>query len=455
MKLSKRAINYLRTLGLAANANEAAAVTFARGLTPEQLEGLYDVSPRAQQVVEAQRSDADPDDDSDDDETELVGAGSTTTRRSAGNTNPTRQQGTTNPTRQRGDNTDTTPVDIDAELRRDRERQAAIRRMATADIPAELVERACNEGWTEDQAGRRFYQHVQRQASGTRPINNGDSRERGPAVHRADGVSIEALQAAVLMRQGYNLENPLFRTEQAAAIFERSNLQWLTRFNREVEDRGNSNAERILETARRYRHDHAMRTLERMYEAQGRRAPSNPDTLIERSFGGSYLPRVFGSILSVGVVIGFMEYQDSTQGWVSEADWQDFRENQPVGLDPKSALKRHTRNTKARVIELGDFGDKYSVNRFCGVFELDDMDFIDDLVSANQQIPRELGKMAASLRPDLIYAVLQSNPTLQDGTALFHASRGNLVTSNPLGLTGLTNAEAAMALQPWSIPTTR
>lgn len=461
MKLSKRAINYLRTLGLAANATMAAAVTFARGLTPDQLEGLYTESPQSQRVIEAQRAD-DPsdDDDSDDEEFETAGGTATATRTARRSAN-TATRSTTNTatrstantaTRERVQDGDELPndnplTDTDREslLRADRQRQAAIRRMATADIPADLVERACEEGWTEDQAGRRFYQHVQRQA---RPaIGNGDNRERGPAVHRTAGPTIEALQAAVLMRQGFNLENEHFRTEQAQSIFERANLGWLARFNRELDDRGNSSAERIVETGRRYRHDHAMRTLERMMEAQGRRVPTDPDTLVERSFGGSYLPRVFGAILSVGVVVGFMEYQDSTRGWVSEADWNDFRDNQPIGLDAKSSLKKHVRNTQAKTIELGDFGDKYAVNRFCGVFQLDDMDFTDDLISANQQIPRELGKMAASLRPDLIYAVMQSNPTLLDGTALFHASRGNLLTSTAFGLTGLTAAEAAMALQ--------
>jgi hypothetical protein len=58
-----------------------------------------------------------------------------------------------------------------------------------------------------------------------------------------------------------------------------------------------------------------------------------------------------------------------------------------------------------------------------------------------------LGQMARQLGIDLIYAILLSNPTLRDGTALFHSSRNNIVTAAPLTVAGLTAVATRMSLQ--------
>jgi hypothetical protein len=98
-------------------------------------------------------------------------------------------------------------------------------------------------------------------------------------------------------------------------------------------------------------------------------------------------------------------------------------------------------------VDFADYGEAYAVSRYTGRFVLDEMDIIDDTVGANQTMPQQMGLMAARLRPDLVYAVLQNNGNLGDGTTLFHGSRGNVVTTNPLTLENLGKAEQAMAAQ--------
>jgi hypothetical protein len=116
-------------------------------------------------------------------------------------------------------------------------------------------------------------------------------------------------------------------------------------------------------------------------------------------------------------------------------------------LDATQGLRRHTRGTEAKDVDFADYGEAYAVNRYTGRFVLDEQDIIDDTVGANQTMPVQMGAMAARIRPDLVYAVLQTNGNLADGTALFHSSRANVVTSNALSLDNLGKAEAAMASQ--------
>jgi len=343
--------------------------------------------------------------------------------------------------------TDATAEQLDAARRDERARVARIRELG-ADQPDELVTRAINDGLSPEQFGLAVLERMRGESAGHRTSQSGDGIHRAPAVHSQRSASVEALQAAVLMRAGVRLDNPVFASESARVVLERSEIAWLYRFNRDIADRGNSETEQIVDVGRRYASDSSARTCERLLEMTTREgAPNDVEEIVARSFSSPYLPRVFGSIVSVGLVQGYMEFPDSTIGWTSEADWADFRNNQPIGLDATQGLRRHTRGTEAKDVDFADYGEAYAVNRYTGRFVLDEQDIIDDTVGANQTMPVQMGAMAARIRPDLVYAVLQTNGNLADGTALFHSSRGNVVTTNALSLDNLGKAEAAMASQ--------
>lgn len=342
---------------------------------------------------------------------------------------------------------DATADQLDAARREERARVARIRELG-ADQPDELVTRAIEEGFSPEQFGLAVLERMRGQSAGHRTSQSGDGINRAPAVHSQRSATVEALQAAVLMRAGVRLDNPVFASESARVVLERSEIGWLYRFNRDIADQGNTDAEQIVDVGRRYASDSSARTCERLLEMTTREgAPNDVEEIVQRSFSSPYLPRVFGSIVSVGLVQGYMEFPDSTIGWTSEADWADFRSNQPIGIDATQGLRRHTRGTEAKDVDFADYGEAYAVNRYTGRFVLDEQDIIDDTVGANQTMPVQMGAMAARLRPDLVYALLQANGNLADGTALFHSNRGNVVTSNALSLDNLGKAEAAMASQ--------
>lgn len=344
--------------------------------------------------------------------------------------------------RSRGDES---PDAVAVARREERERVARIRELGVGQSPR-LVDRAINEGWTPEQFGLAALERLRRSSANHPTRQTGDGVNRAPAGHVRRAGSVEALQAGLLMRSGINLQNPAFATEAARVIFERNHCGWLYRMNREIGDNGNSDADQFAEDGRRYSSDSAARTCERMLDMTSRNgAPHDLEEIVQRSFSSPVFPRVFGSIISVGLVEGYAQYADSTTGWTSEADWADFRQNQPIGLDPTVGLRLHTRGTQARDVDFADYGEAYSVARYTGRFVLDDMDIIDDTVGANQTMPQQMGAMAARLRPDLVYAVLQTNANLSDGVALFAAGRGNALTTTPLGINGLIVAEAALA----------
>ncbi len=342
--------------------------------------------------------------------------------------------------------TNATPDQIEAARQEERARVSRIRELGQGQ-PDEIVTRAISDGLSPEQFGLAVLERLRGQSAGHQTSQSGDGVNRAPAVHQRRGATVESLQAAVLLRAGVNLQNPVFGTEAARVVLERSGCGWLHAFNSEIGSDGNSQLEQHIEIGRRFQADSAARTCERILGLANESDSGDVEEMVQRSFSTPYLPRVFGAIVSVGLIQGYAEFPDSTLGWTGEADWPDFRINQPIGLESTQGLRRHTRGTEAKDVDFADYGEAYAVSRYTGRFVLDEMDIIDDTVGANQTMPQQMGLMAARLRPDLVYAVLQNNGNLGDGTTLFHSSRGNVVTTNPLTLDNLGKAEQAMAAQ--------
>lgn len=408
--LSRRALRFLRSLGLATSASETESIAFARGLAPNQLAELYRISPRSREIV-----------------------GTPTEQAAAAAVN---QPPAAGPVAAAAAGTD--PVaDVQRALQADRDRQATIRSMAGADVPGELVERACREGWTVDQAGARFFEHLRRSS----PPPATYDRRRGPGIHSSDGPNVETLQAAFMLRQGCRLDDERFRSDAGRA-------EWVAQAASEME-RGQLSAERaaIMDRAHRYRSMSLVDFCRAALQAEGRQVPSDRETMIERAFSVSSLGRIFGAVVYAQIVSEFQSYPDSTRTWCSETDWPDFRTNQPLGVEPGLGLRRHTRGSTAQHIEFKDYGERYNLVRYTGQFTIDDQDIVDDTIGVGQVMPGLIGQTAAQLRPDLIYSILLQNANLSDGVALFStaATRLNDITSNALSIAGLGVVEQRMA----------
>jgi hypothetical protein len=351
-------------------------------------------------------------------------------------------------------NQNTTPAITEAELTRarteERQRIQAIRSLATADIPEALVQRACDDGWTADESGRRFYEHIRRQSAAA--STNFDTRQNGqaPGVHARRGATIEALQGALLLRQGITLDNQRFRGEGGQAMLQGS-APWLTRAARSLDANETipGDVASAMEDAHRYRNRSLVDICRLMLRASGRSVPSDNETVVERAFTSSDLRVTFGPVIIAQILAGYAEYPDSTTGWVQEAEWNDFRENNVIQIDAASKLKKHTRNKEAPPVELVESVEKYKVERYVGMFQLDDQDIINDMLGATPEIPMQLGQMAREIRPDLVCAMLLLNPNLADGSPLFATGspRTNALTGSALAQATVQSLEALMAKQ--------
>ena len=332
-------------------------------------------------------------------------------------------------------------------VRAERARIARIRELAGADIPEKVVARAIDNGYSVTKAKALFFNHLQKESDP--PMKqSGNGVTRSPAGHVKGGVTLEALQFAVATRHGAKIENKAFASHHAAEVFRKEGFEWISRFNRNIGESGKSDLERNCEMGQRFIGDHPRKICERILALEGIRYSSmSEEEVVQRAFTSLYLPRVFGPMIALQVIQAYEELEDSTTAFVDEQDNADFRPVEAIGIDYTQGMRRHIKGSQAKEVGFAEFGEFFQVDRFTGRFAMDEMDIINDQIGVGQMAPDMLGQMARQLGIDLIYAILLSNPTLRDGTALFHSSRNNIVTAAPLTVAGLTAVATRMSLQ--------
>jgi len=128
---------------------------------------------------------------------------------------------------------------------------------------------------------------------------------------------------------------------------------------------------------------------------------------------------------------GYLDAADTTQGWTTESDVVNFLMNERAIYGKMGQLKKLAKGGTAEDLDTSDWNEQYKIARYAGKFIVDEQDFINDRFGALEQMsPQDMGLSARQIRPNLVYALLLSNPTLnQDSHAVFdNTYHGNIVT---------------------------
>lgn len=161
------------------------------------------------------------------------------------------------------------------------------------------------------------------------------------------------------------------------------------------------------------------------------------------TFTGMYT-QVFGALL----LNGFEETADTTGGWTVERDNPNFFSIPRVRPGKATGLTKHAKGGTADDVSMDDKVENTKVNRYSAKFIIDEMDLINDTFGAlNDLTPQQLGASARRIRPDLVYAILMNNPTMRDGAALFSAGHKNLNATSPFSVANLQKALTSIAVQ--------
>jgi phage head maturation protease len=152
---------------------------------------------------------------------------------------------------------------------------------------------------------------------------------------------------------------------------------------------------------------------------------------------------LFTGIAGAQLLAGFENEQDTTAGWCSVSDNLSMRPSPVVAPLPHGSLERTTAGQTAPELSYGFVSEESQLGAYAGRVQVDEQDLINDSLGALADgTTRALGQAAARLRPDLVYSILRANPTMRDGTALFHGDHSNVQTGAGLASDTLAAAKA-------------
>lgn len=162
----------------------------------------------------------------------------------------------------------------------------------------------------------------------------------------------------------------------------------------------------------------------------------------------SDFPLLLGDTARKSLKRGYDEAPEVFQMITRAVSLSDFKPTSIAGLGRFSDLdivreggeyKYGTFNEAGSSLRLVTYGKMFSVTRQA---------VINDDLNALSDVPRKMGQAAKRTIGNAVFNILTSNPTLLDGVALFHSSRGNLVgTGTPISTATIDGMRVLMATQ--------
>jgi hypothetical protein len=335
---------------------------------------------------------------------------------------------------EQGGNT-TNVVDTEAQTRaleqaraEERERVANIRALGHG-IDEKLIQTAIDEGWDLAKARKTFAPIVLERSKPAQQANNVDDMLKSgqaPGQASKSGPSLRTLQAAILIQNGIELDDPKLSSKYARGMFRRDfvNASWIPQWNaainggngaqaddeskRAVDEAWNFSTMRLVEFCR-----HALNIEGIAFSGYDERE------LVKRALSSATATALFSTNFQAELLMSYVGIEDSTQGWVKEIDVANW---QPIERAQKGQVGRLRRQARGAAPEQTSFEvskETLKVSTYAERWELTREDILDDRLGGLGSTPAELGAAAGELRPDLVYAILMTNPNLSDGFPLF------------------------------------
>ncbi len=132
---------------------------------------------------------------------------------------------------------------------------------------------------------------------------------------------------------------------------------------------------------------------------------------------------------------------------------RDFRAKHRVQLSEAPTLEKVNEHGEFKAGTLAEASESYKVDTFGRIIGISRQALVNDDLGAFSDLSRRFGEAAAAFENQFLTDLLTSNagagPTLSDGEALFHASRGNKGNdaASPIDVPVLSGARLAMRLR--------
>ena len=162
----------------------------------------------------------------------------------------------------------------------------------------------------------------------------------------------------------------------------------------------------------------------------------------------SDFPQILQNVAYRAVMKGYTEVEETFDIWTGKGSASDFRPISRVDMGLFPALDKVEEGAEYKFATIGDSGTVVQVATYGKMFAITRQAIINDDLQFFQRVPEKMGRAAKRTIGNLVYAVLNGNPTMQDGNALFSTPHANnaAVAAVP-SVVSMAAAMTAMALQ--------
>jgi ATP-dependent Clp endopeptidase proteolytic subunit ClpP len=135
-----------------------------------------------------------------------------------------------------------------------------------------------------------------------------------------------------------------------------------------------------------------------------------------------------GNIAQRSMMRGYTELDETFEVWTGRGILSDFRPASRVDVGLFPGLDKVEEGSEYKYGTFGDTGTSVILATYGKLFAITRQAIINDDMGVFTRVPDRMGRAAKRTIGNLVYAILNGNPTMQDGTALFHANHGNLAS---------------------------
>jgi hypothetical protein len=168
------------------------------------------------------------------------------------------------------------------------------------------------------------------------------------------------------------------------------------------------------------------------------------------SLGTSDFSSLFANVANKRLRGAYDENPGTYAVWARRApNAPDFKNMSVVQLSGAPDLLKVNEAGEFKYGQMSDGAETYALSTFGRIVSLNRQAIVNDDLRGFERLITAFGASSRRLENRTVYAQLTSNPSLSDGTPLFHATRGNLLAGAPsvLQLSSLTTGRSSMRLQ--------
>lgn len=157
----------------------------------------------------------------------------------------------------------------------------------------------------------------------------------------------------------------------------------------------------------------------------------------------SDFPVILGNVANKTMSNAYERVQRTYKSFVREVENSDLKPVTRTHIGDGSALLPVEEGGEYKHGTMSESAESYKLEKYGRKLAITEEAIINDDMDVFSRLPEKIGRQAAETEANLVYDILNKNPKMFDGKALFHSAHGNLLSASALDVAAIAAARAA------------